>query len=446
MYKICVYSAMSYDLTRNVHRITLYNTIAGAQQHRSSRPRLYLHLDLNCFYAQVEQKSYNLYGIPLIIGGWRKENGIPRGICATSSYEARKLGIKTAMSALEAQQICPFVVMLRVHYEKYQAVSRQLVDILDRFSPDIESYSMDEFFMDISFLLKRSPEEIAYFGSRLKNEVYRQTGLVCSVGISYSKTYAKLASDLHKPNGLTMVLNEDQAREQLWPLPLKEVWGIGSRRFAKLQAQHVYTIEDAVRRGPGVFQRLFGNYFGKMLFETVTGKDRAMVLTEQGNHIPKEVAYMHTFSDWTVDPQRVEGEIASAVRTLCYRMRGYGRRARLFVGYIRFQDVTWKGISFRFTTPGMTNLDDYVLQACLETARPLVMRFLSEGHRIRGVGINTMEMDGSRQLEIFFREDERLSNLCFAIDHINNRYGIHTLLRGADHHKVEGNTHFLERN
>ena len=437
---------MPYDLARNVHRITLYNTVAAAQQHLSARPRLYLHLDLNCFYAQVEQMSYNLYGIPLIIGGWRKENGIPRGICATSSYEARKLGIKTAMSALEAQQLCPFVVMLRVHYEKYQAVSKQLVDVLKDFAPDIESYSMDEFFMDVSFLQRRKPEEIAYFGNRLRNAVYRRTGLVCSVGISYSKTYAKLSSDLHKPNGMTMVLNEEDAREKLFPLSLKEVWGIGSRRFAKLEAQHMHTIDDAVRRGPGVFQRLFGNYFGKMLFETVTGKDRAMVLTEQEAHIPKEVGYMHTFSDWTADPTRVDGEIAAAVRMLCYRMRGYGRRARLYAGYIRFQDVTWKGIGFRFTTPGLTNLDDYVLPACLEVAQPLIARFLAEGHRIRGIGLNSLELDASRQLELFFQEDEKLHSLCFAVDHVNNRYGLQTLLRGADHHKVEGNTHFLERN
>lgn len=437
---------MLYDLARNVHRITLYNTVAAAQQHLSARPRLYLHLDLNCFYAQVEQMSYNLYGIPLIIGGWRKENGIPRGICATSSYEARKLGIKTAMSALEAQQLCPFVVMLRVHYEKYQAVSKQLIDVLKDFAPDIESYSMDEFFMDVSFLQRRKPEEIAYFGNRLRNAVYRRTGLVCSVGISYSKTYAKLSSDLHKPNGMTMVLNEEDAREKLFPLSLKEVWGIGSRRFAKLEAQHVHTIDDAVRRGPGVFQRLFGNYFGKMLFETVTGKDRAMVLTEQEAHIPKEVGYMHTFSDWTIDPTRIDGEIAAAVRMLCYRMRGYGRRARLYAGHIRFQDVTWKGINFRFTTPGLTNLDDYVLPACLEIAQPLIARFIAEGHRIRGIGLNTLELDASRQLEIFFQEDEKLHSLCYAVDQINNRYGLQTLLRGADHHKVEGNTHFLERN
>jgi DNA polymerase-4 len=171
-----------------------------------------------------------------------------------------------------------------------------------------------------------------------------------------------------------------------------------------------------------------------------------MVLTEQGNHIPKEVSYMHTFSDWTVDPNRIDGEIASAVRMLCYRMRGYGRRARLYAGYIRFQDVTWRGIAFRFTTDGLTNLDDYVLPACLQIARPLIAHFLAEGHRIRGIGLNTLELDSSRQLELFFQEDEKLHSLCFAIDHINNRYGLQTLLRGADHHKVEGNTHFLERN
>lgn len=435
----------AYDLNRNVHRITLYNTIAADQQHTSRRPRLYLHLDMNCFYAQVEQLCYNLYGIPIIIGGWRKANGIARGIVATSSYEARKLGIKTAMSAFEAQQICPYIVMLQVHYDKYQAISREINAILTTYAPDTESYSMDEYFLDISFLLKRSPQEITYFGNRLKNEIYHKTGLVCSVGIAYSKTYAKLASDLHKPNGMTPVLTEDDAKEIIYPLPLKEVWGIGSRRNAKLAAEGLHTIQDALDRGPMVFQRLFGAYFGKMLFETVTGKDRAMV-QDHANHVPKEITYMHTFSDWTDKPDRVRGEITRAVRQLCYRMRGYGCRASTFSGYIRFQDASWKGISFLFNTPGLTNLDEYVLHCCLNTAMPLLSRFLKEGHRIRGIGLHTVQMTAERQLELFFQEDEKMLGMYHAVDRINNKFGLDTITQAASKYSVEGKTHFLDRN
>ncbi|MCC5927080.1 MAG: DNA polymerase IV [Bacteroidetes bacterium] len=435
----------AYDLNRNVHRITLYNTIAADQQHRSMRPRLYLHLDMNCFYAQVEQVSYGLFGMPVIVGGWRKEDGTPRGIVATSSYEARKLGIKTAMSAFEATQICPYILFMQVHYEKYQAISRDIRAILERYAPDVEGYSMDEFFLDITFMLKRPRKETEDMAMRLKNEVYGSTGLLCSVGVSYSKTYAKLASDLHKPNGLTCIFDEEQARERLHGLPLKEVWGIGSRRYAKLQSRGLQTIGDAIDRGKGVFVDLFGAYFGKMLYETVSGQDRARV-SDNSLHTPKEVSYMHTFSDWTDDPVAVEGEITKAVSQLCYRMRGYHRKAVKYAGYIRFQDVDWKGISFVFNTPGYTNLDDYVQESCVQVAMPLLHKFLREGHKIRGIGLHTIELNEGNQTDLFFREDEKIAGLYQAIDHINNRFGLDTILPAAKQHDVKGHTHFFDRN
>lgn len=435
---------MAYDLNRNVHRITLYNTVSAGQQHTDSRPRLYLHLDMNCFYAQVEQLSYDLYGIPIIVGGWRKENGTARGIVATSSYEARKLGIKTAMSAFEATQICPYIVFMQVHYEKYQAISKQIRAALDRFSPDVEGYSMDEFFLDVTHWRKFTPMEIGRLADEVKNVVHRETGLISSVGVSFSKTYAKLASDLRKPNGRVLVLTEADARELLHPLQLKEVWGVGSRRFAKLQARGLSTIADAVRQGPGAFIDLFGAYFGKMLFETVAGQDRAKVV-DPAEHVPKEISYMHTFSDWTDDPVGVEGEINKAVSQLCYRMRGYDRKAIKYAGYIRFQDIGWKGVSFVFNTPGHTNLDDYVLEGCLREAMPLVRRFLGEGMRIRGIGLHTIELTTGRQIDLFFREDEKLAGLYQAIDGINNRFGIDTIIRAAEEHDVRGKTHFFER-
>jgi DNA polymerase IV len=444
MYKICVKMKPEYDLNRNVHRITLYNTIAADQQHAGARPRLYLHLDMNCFYAQVEQVSYGLFGLPVIVGGWRKEDGTPRGIVATSSYEARKLGIKTAMSAFEATQICPYIVFMQVHYEKYQAISKEIRSILENYSPDVESYSMDEFFLDITFMLKRPRREVEAMAMRLKNEVYASTSLLCSVGVSYSKTYAKLSSDLQKPNGLICVFDEEMAREKLHPLALNEVWGIGRRRYVKLQSRGLQTIADAIRAGPGAFRDLFGGYFGQMLFETVAGKDRAKV-SDTSLHTPKEISYMHTFSDWTDDPLEVEGEIAKAVSQLCYRMRGYGRKAVKYAGYIRFQEVDWKGISFVFNTPGETNLDDYVQQGCLQTAMPLLEKFLREGQKIRGIGLHTIALTEGNQTDLFFREDEKIAGLYQAIDHINNRFGLETILPAAKQHDVKGNTHFFER-
>lgn len=435
---------ISYSPEDNVHHITLYNTIASDQQHAGDKERLYLHLDMNCFYAQVEQMAYNLFGFPLIIGGWRKDDGTPRGIVATASYEARKFGIKTGVSALEADRLCPFLLMMKVDYRKYRAISRQLQDILNDFSPVMEKYSMDEYFLDITFLLDKSREELRAFSRRLKNEIYRQTGLVCSTGISYSKTYAKLSSDLEKPNGITLVLNEADASERLYPLKLNEVWGIGSRRYAKISNEGIITIGDGIRHGYQVFQKLFGDYFGKMLWRTLAGKDRAMVL-DKPDYIPKQVGYGHTFSDWTLDAEKVRGEIAKALSKICYRLRAYDRRARKFGGFIKFQDSEWEGVPFTFCTPGYTNLDHYVYRACLEKAMKLVRHIARRGIRMRAVRFWTEETDASSQLSLFFREDEQLGELHRAVDRINNYYGQGTIERASIYDYVRGHTHFKER-
>ena len=400
---------------------------------------------MNCFYAQVEQLCYNLYGIPVIVGAWRKGNGIPRGIVATASYEARKFNIKTGMSALEATKLCPYVVPLQVHYEKYQAISREIECVLDEFAKDIEGYSMDEYFMDISFMLGRPRSDLKSYCVRLKNELYKQTGLVCSLGVSYSKTYAKLASDLYKPNGMCLVLNKNEAREKLYPLALDEVWGIGSRRYAKLKASGLVTIQDAVNKGSRIFVKLFGKLFGEMLYLTVSGQDCARIM-ENKDHIPKEVSYMHTFSHWTIDLDRIIGEISKSISQLCYRMRGYQRKAEHFGAYIRFQDDAWNGAKILFSTDGLTNLDEPVLSVCLDHAIPLLKKCLDEGQRVRGIGVYTMNMDTGDQLQLFYKEDVRQGHLYTAIDKINNQFGQGTVTTASMKCFVEGKTHFLERN
>ena len=434
----------NYDLEQDVHRITLYSTVARDHQHMSQRKRLYLHLDMNCFYAQVEQQAYNLYGLPVAMGGWRKPNGVARGIVATASYEARALGIKTAMSAFEASQICPYLVFKQIDYDKYKAISGTLKLILDGYSPDVEKYSMDEYFMDITFLLKKSRRQMEAYARKLKGEIYDRLGLVCSIGIATSKTYSKLASDLQKPKGLSLILTPDDAAQFIYPLPIDEVWGIGRRRAEHLKKYGIRTIADAVKQGKVPFQKLFGEMQGQLFWETVAGRDRARVLTDE-IHIPDEVSYMHTFSDWTEDPVEVKGEIVKAVRKVCYRMRGYRRKARRWGCHIRFQEAHWEGHSFTFSTSGFTNLDDYVLEAGLPEAMRIVNSALKRGIKIRGVGLHTIEMQQTEQGELFFEEDEQLRQLTRAADCLNNCYGPDTVSKAAIHESVKGKTHFVNR-
>lgn len=434
----------TYDVNADVHKITDYRCVSADMQHTSIKERLYLHLDMNCFYAQVEQLCYDLYGMPIYIGGWYKDNGIARGIVATSSYEARAFGIKTGMSAYEAEQLCPYLIGLQANYEKYKGVSREIEAVLNEFAMDVEKYSMDEYFLDINFMKDRSRSEIQAYGQRLQNLLYNETGLVCSIGISFSKTYSKLASELHKPAGLTLVLDQDDAKETLWPLDLDEVWGIGRRRYHKLKGRGLATIGEGVRRGYKVFQDLFGQYFGKIMWEMVAGKDRAKVLTEQ-LLIPEQLNYMHTFSDWSDNYTHIKGEIMKGITQLCYRMRGYNLRAMQYFCYLRIQDSSNKGISFRFNTDGYTNLDNYVFYECMRKAAPRIRGLFKGGHTLRGIGIGTVKHDHSGQKELFFQEDEHQRRFCLVQDAINNHYGKKMIGKASVLDSVQGKTHFLER-
>jgi len=433
-----------YQLSKNVHNITRYQTVAADMQHRSLRNRLYVHIDMNAFYAQVEQLCYNLYGMPVVVGGWRKEDGTVKGIVATSSYEARSWGIKTGMSALEAYKLCPFVVLKQVDYEKYRAFSKRIKAVLDTFSPDVEAYSMDEYFMDITWKQSEPYKKLVEFGWDIKEAIFEETGLQCSVGISTSKTYSKLASDLEKPNGLTVLNSERDIQDNIWPLPLDEVWGIGRRRFEKLKSRGIYTIREAIERGYPLFQSLFGKYFGKLLWETAAGKDRATV-SDDTEYIPERVSYGHTFSTWTGDPWRVAGEFAKATKQVCYRLRGYGKKSDKFFGNVRFQSVDKEGFSFTFRAPGLTNLDEYVLQSCLEKVMPMLFYYKDRGKKFRAIMLGTTELNMTTQAELFFQENPRIRRMYRAIDYLNNRFGLETIDHGISHFDVKGNTHFKER-
>lgn len=437
--------AGTYNPDEDVHKITDYRCVSRDMQHSSIKKRLYLHLDMNCFYAQVEQQCFKLHGLPIYIGGWYKgEKGIPRGIVATSSYEARALGIKTAMSAYEAEQICPYIIGLQADYEKYKGISGLIEDVLNNFAPTVEKYSMDEYFLDINFLKNKSRSEIEHFGTALQNLIYTEIGLVSSIGISYSKTYSKLASDINKPDGLTLVLNKEEATDILGSLPLNKVWGIGRNRYQKLKTKNLKTISDGIQRGYQTFQDLFGKYFGKIMHEMVAGKDRARVLPDQLT--PKEqMNYMHTFSTQSTDITEIRGELMKGITRLCYRMRGYRLRARSYFCYLRIQHREHKGLSFRFNTDGYTNLDGYIHHECMKKAYPRIKNLLNAGYALRGVGIGTVKVDHSNQQELFFQENPQQRQFYLVQDAINNKYGNNALTKASMMDSVPGKTHFLNR-
>lgn len=439
----------SYRPEKDVHRITLYSTVYPEHQYTSRKNRLYLHFDFACFYAQIEQLRKRLYGLPLIIGGWRKQDGTVKGIVATSSYEARAFGIKTGVSALEAYKLCPYVVMIQVDYDTYTAISEQVHVIMKKYAPVVERYSMDEYFIELTFMKDKSRREIEAYARRLQEEIYDVTGLVGSIGVARSKTYAKLSSGLNKPKGVTTILTDEDEIVQIHPLPLNEVWGVGRRRYEHILSEGYQTIGDVAEKGNvQTFIRLFGANFGKMLFQTITGKDQGRVMDEIGaDYAPKHgVSFGHTFSEGSCDVERIKGEFAIAVQQVCYRMRAYGIRAGSFSGVIGYNEQDAPGVGFRFITPAYTNIDDYVFRACMEKVMPVIRQASDEHREIRNLVLGTHQIDKTRQMNLFFRDEEEYTARLQAVDEIKNRFGHRYITKASTLLRVEGNTHFLDRN
>ena len=198
---------------------------------RRRRPWLILHVDMDAFYASIEVRDNpSLEGLPVCVGGPRRS----RGVIAAKSYEARRYGVHSAMATATARRLCPDLVLLPPDFDKYTAVSAQILAIFRSYTPTVEPLSLDEAFLDVEGLerLFGDAEEI---GRRIKNDILRETRLVASVGVAPTKFLAKLASDLDKPDGFR-VIQRDEVRGVIDPLPVSKIFGVGPRTAKRLEA------------------------------------------------------------------------------------------------------------------------------------------------------------------------------------------------------------------
>ena len=230
-----------------------------------------MHIDMDAFYASVEERDNpKLIGHPVIVGGKSRH-----GIVTTANYEARKFGVHSAMPVYIAREKCPHGIYISPRMERYREVSRQIMDILYDITDIIEQISVDEAYLDISHI-EMNPLDIAKI---IKGQVIRKTGLTLSVGISYNKFMAKLASDWNKPNGLK-VITRDMIPDILLPLPVKSVYGIGKKSADKLNNIGIFTIEDLMRLSEDFLIDMFGKT-GNEIYYRIRGIDNRKVDTSR---------------------------------------------------------------------------------------------------------------------------------------------------------------------
>ncbi|ODS34250.1 MAG: DNA polymerase IV [Candidatus Scalindua rubra] len=288
-----------------------------------------LHIDMDAFFASVEElRRPEFIGKPVVIGG----NGDPikRGVVSTASYEARKFGVHSAMPLRTAHKLCPDAVFLPVDYEEYSRMSEKIKDILREFTTIIEEAGIDEAFLDISEI-DTSSEEIA---KEIKKRIKDETRLTCSIGIAPNKLLAKIASDMQKPNGLTVITKGD-IESRIWPLPVRKIWGVGPKTEACLKDMGIRTIGELASLPLDKLTERFGESSGDYLYNASRGVDESPLITHRE---PKSSGRETTFEKDVDDLQVITETLAELTSEVVDDIKEEGYKCRTVTVKVRFSD------------------------------------------------------------------------------------------------------------
>jgi DNA polymerase-4 len=295
--------------------------------------RRIIHLDMDAFYASVEQRDQpELRGRPVVVGGSSR-----RAVVAAASYEARTFGIRSAMPMFRARRLCPDLVVVDLRMEHYRAVSQQIRGILQRYTPVLEPLALDECFLDVS---ETAPTLVAagQLAQSMKHEIRQETGLTASAGVGPNKFIAKIASDLRKPDGL-VVVQPSEVIAFLAPLPVARVWGVGTVTERKLHGAGIKTIGDLASAAPSLLDALLGKQAPRMA-EFARGVDHRPVQPfRQAKSVSNETTFEEDTADQALLREKIDG-LAQRVSERLLRRGLQGQTVVLKLTYRNFEHVS----------------------------------------------------------------------------------------------------------
>lgn len=377
-------------------------------------PRTILHVDLDAFFASVEQRDHpELRGKPVAVGLGGAND---RGVVSAASYEARTFGVHSAMPIVTARRLCPDCIFVPVDGAKYQRVSREVMAILRRFTPLVQPVSIDEAFLDVtgSRALFGDGETIARL---IKAAVREELQLTISVGVAATKLVAKIGSDLRKPDGLVVVEPGTEAGF-LAPLPISRLWGVGPSTAAALRDFNVVTIGDLAAMDRSALVRRFGKH-GASLVDRAHGLDADPV---DDPDAAKSVGHEHTFDVDTSDPEVLERTLLAMAEGVSGRLRHAGLKARTVT--VKIRDTGFNTITRQRGLREPTDLTEPIWRMALELARPEM-----RGKKIRLLGVTASGFAEREQLGLFEVEDDRQRAVVRAADEVRERFGTRAITR-----------------
>ncbi|WP_284140331.1 MULTISPECIES: DNA polymerase IV [unclassified Virgibacillus] len=381
-------------------------------EQKQNKARVIFHLDMNCFYASVEM-AYDpaLKGKALAIAGNPEER---KGIIVTSSYEARAKGVKTTMPLWKAKQLCPNLIIMRPNFNRYRQASRQIFKMLAEITPYIQPVSIDEGYLDVTEV-EGNPIEIA---KKLQADIQRNLHLPCSIGIAPNKFLAKMASDMKKPMGITILRKRD-IPTLLWPLAIEEMYGVGTKTAEKLRKLDILTIGDLAATDSYVLKRLLG-INGERLKNRANGIDPSPVDPEAVNEF-KSIGSSQTLPEDTVNERELKQLIQVLADNVEKRIKRKQAAALSLQLTIRYHD--------RKTITRSKKLYEYIdsKNEIVSIALEMLQSHWN-GEPIRLLGITLQDVEEKKniaqQLDIFsYEKEEGKEKISAVIEKLTKKYG-----------------------
>jgi len=379
--------------------------------------RFIVHIDMDAFFASVEKlDNPDLKDKPVIVGGLGK-----RGVVATASYEARRYGIKSAMPILKARKLCPDGIYLPPRFERYREISKKIQQILLSYTPKIEPISLDEAFLDLTETVDSFDLAVAK-AAKIQIEIKEKLGLTCSVGVAPNKFLAKLASDMRKPNGFT-VIRKEEIEDVLRDLPISRMWGVGRITEKKLNDMGVKTIGELKKIPKSRLKDAFGKQ-GENLYRLARGIDESPV---EPYHPVKSISQEMTFDEDIKNPEKIKLYIARLSEEVGEALRKRGLRARTVKIKVRFSDFTTITRQLSFDIPTSST------GMIRSLARKLFEEKVAGNKKVRLIGVGVSNLTGKKegQLYLFPKAEEKLEKIDYLLDMIRERFGKNSIRRGG---------------
>ncbi len=341
----------------------------------SGKKWIIFHLDMDHFFTAVEERERPEYkGKPVIVGADPK-GGKGRGVVSTSNYEARKAGVRSGMPISRAWKLCPGAIYLPVNFPLYIRVSNEIMEVARKYADKFEQWGIDEAFLDVTSKVK-DYAEAETLARQMKKEIYEKEKLTCSIGIGPNKLVAKIASDFRKPDGLTIVSN-DEVEKFLAPLPVRKLLWVGRKTEQKLKAMGIDTIGDLSRFDPMVLAEKFG-IGGTQMYLMAHGIDHSEV-EERGE--VKSISRELTFEEDTADFEHVLEALDGLSEEVCGDVLGQNLFFKTVTVKIRYEN--FETHTHSKTLPFLTNR----IQDLKKTARDLAQAYLRPDRKVRLIGV-----------------------------------------------------------